>query len=131
CPTAMEPGEGFRLPRGRSRGCEAVRTAMPRPKRLLLLRHGKSSWDDPGIADHDRPLAPRGRRAAKSMGEHLRRESIRPVLVLCSSAVRARETLDAVAPTGEVRIEPELYGAPWDELLDRLRRVPGGVGSTW
>src|SRR5207244_4193191 len=103
---------------------------MPRPKRLLLLRHAKASWEDPGLADYDRPLAPRGRRAAKSMGEHLRRESIRPALVLCSSAVRARETLDGVAPTGEVRIEPELYGATWDELLDRLRRVPGGVGST-
>jgi phosphohistidine phosphatase len=102
---------------------------MAGPKRLFLLRHAKSSWDAPGLADHDRPLAARGRKAAKTMARHIRREGIRPALVLCSSAVRARETLDGVAPPGEVQVEPELYGASWDELLDRLRRVPDGVAS--
>jgi phosphohistidine phosphatase len=102
---------------------------MPEAKRLFLLRHAKSSWEDPGLADHERPLAPRGRRAAMSMGEHLPREGIRPALVLCSSARRARETLDRVSPGGEARIEPELYGASPTELIERLRRVPDTVDS--
>ena len=75
-------------------------------RRLLLLRHAKSSWDDPALADHDRPLAPRGRRAAKRMGAHLRDEQVEISLVLCSSATRARQTLERVEPPGEVRIEP-------------------------
>ena len=67
-------------------------------KRLYLLRHAKSSWDDPGLADDDRPLAPRGRRAADRLGRHCKREGIRPALVLCSSATRARDTLERVRP---------------------------------
>jgi phosphohistidine phosphatase len=92
-------------------------------KHLLLLRHAKSSWDDPALADHDRPLAARGRKASKLIGAHLRREQIEISLVLCSSARRARETLELVAPSGEVRI----YGASADELLERLHRVPDEV----
>jgi phosphohistidine phosphatase len=64
------------------------------------------------------------------MAEHLRRAGIRPSLVLCSSARRARETLEELAVAGEARIEPELYGASAAELLQRLRRVPGSVEST-
>ena len=73
---------------------------MSDAKRLLLLRHAKSSWDDPALADHDRPLAPRGRTAAKLIGEHLRENQIGVSLVLCSSARRARETLDLVQTRG-------------------------------
>ena len=102
---------------------------MSEAKRLLLLRHAKSSWDDPALADHDRPLAPRGRRAAKLIGEHLRENQIGVSLVLCSSARRARETLDLVQTPGEVLIERELYGASADELLARLRRVPDQRGT--
>jgi phosphohistidine phosphatase len=97
---------------------------MMETKRLLLLRHAKSSWDDPSLADHDRPLAPRGRKAAKRIGAHLRREQSPVALVLCSSARRARETLELVAPPGEIRFERELYGATAAELVERLRRVP-------
>jgi phosphohistidine phosphatase len=49
---------------------------MGNDKRLLLLRHAKSSWDDPALADHDRPLAARGRKAAQLIGAYLRRERI-------------------------------------------------------
>ena len=98
-------------------------------KRLFLLRHAKSSWDDADLADRDRPLAPRGRRASKVMARHLRDEEISPSLVLCSSARRTRETLEAVGPSGEVRIEDELYGASEGELLERLRRVPEEIES--
>lgn len=93
-------------------------------RRLLLLRHAKSSWDDPALADFDRPLAPRGRGAAKLIGAYLRDERIRVQLVLCSSARRALQTLELVAPSGEARIERELYGASASQLLERLRRVP-------
>jgi phosphohistidine phosphatase len=98
-------------------------------RRLLLLRHAKSSWDDPSLADHDRPLAPRGRRAAKRIGEYLRDEQVEIALVLCSSAARAQETLERVRPPGEVRIEPSLYGAGAHQLLERVRRVPDEAGS--
>jgi phosphohistidine phosphatase len=115
----------------RSRGAAAI--GSPALKRLDLLRHAKSSWDDPGLADHDRPLAPRGRRAAGLIAEHVRREGIAPALVLCSSARRALETLEGIARAfdGEVPIEVErdLYGASQRELLERLRRIPDATPS--
>jgi phosphohistidine phosphatase len=98
-------------------------------KQLFLLRHAKSSWDDADLADRDRPLAPRGRRATKLMAQHLRDEKISPALVLCSSARRTRETLEGVEPAGDVRIEDELYGASGTELLERLRQVPDTTES--
>jgi phosphohistidine phosphatase len=102
---------------------------MTEPKQLLLLRHAKSSWDDPSLADEDRPLAPRGRKAAKRLRAHVRRERIPVGLVLCSPAKRAHETLDLVAPPGEIVIERELYHATAAELLERLRRVPDTVDA--
>jgi phosphohistidine phosphatase len=98
-------------------------------KRLFLLRHAKSSWDDAGLADRDRPLAPRGRRATKAMAQHLRDEKISPSLVLCSPARRTRETLEGVDPGGEAKIEDDLYGASENELLERLREVPDATES--
>jgi phosphohistidine phosphatase len=98
-------------------------------KRLFLLRHAKSSWSDPGLADHDRPLAPRGRRAAALIGEHLRAAQSAPELVLCSSARRARETLEHLRIAGELEVGSELYAASPDELLDRLRRLPEDLGA--
>jgi phosphohistidine phosphatase len=96
-------------------------------KVLYLLRHAKSSWDDPHLPDHDRPLAPRGTRAARKLADHVRRARIAPALVLCSTALRATQTLDVItgafAATPEVRLENELYGASTEELVDRLREV--------
>jgi phosphohistidine phosphatase len=102
---------------------------MPQVKRLYILRHAKSSWDDPGLDDHERPLAPRGQRACKVMAEYLRANAIEPDLVLCSSARRTRETLAGVAPGGKHLIESELYSASPGDLVDRLHRVPDDVGS--
>ncbi len=102
-------------------------------RRLWLLRHAKSSWDDPGVDDHDRPLSDRGRRAGAAMASHCDRTGVRPELVLCSSAVRARETLAAVLPglgsALRVSVEDELYTFEARALLDRLRRVEDEVGS--
>jgi phosphohistidine phosphatase len=100
-------------------------------RRLYLLRHAKSSWKETGIPDHDRPLAGRGRRAAKAMARHLHEGRVRPELVLCSSATRARQTFERLEPLGarEVHIERELYAADAPTLLARLRDVPEGVAS--
>ena len=101
--------------------------------RLWLLRHAKSSWDNPALDDSDRPLAPRGERAADRMRGYLDAEGVRPALVLSSSAVRARQTLarvlPALGPDLEIRIEPRLYVFSADPLLDRLKDVPEGVAS--
>jgi phosphohistidine phosphatase len=100
---------------------------MSASRRLFLLRHAKSSWDDPSLADHDRPLAPRGRRAAALVADHLREQHIAISLVLCSSARRAQETLELVKPPGEVSIEGELYDASAAQLLERLHHVPSDL----
>jgi phosphohistidine phosphatase len=100
--------------------------------RLYLMRHAKSSWDDPSLGDHDRPLAGRGRRAAKLIADHMRSEAISPSLVVCSSALRTRQTLEGIAPAldaPEVSIEREIYGASAAALLDRLRRIGDETGS--
>jgi phosphohistidine phosphatase len=100
-------------------------------KRLYLLRHAKSSWDEP-LADADRPLAPRGRKAAKRIAGYVEREGIRPDLVICSTAVRARQTLERVAPAlgePEVTFDERLYAASEGQLLARLREVPASVES--
>jgi phosphohistidine phosphatase len=99
---------------------------------LYLLRHAKSSWDDPTLADHDRPLAPRGRRDAKRVAGHLRDLGVEPGLVLCSSSARTRETLEFLLPViggSTVLYEDGLYGASRDELLARVRSVPDEVES--
>jgi phosphohistidine phosphatase len=98
-------------------------------KQLFVLRHAKSSWDNPGTPDQERPLAPRGRRTVAALREYLERNEIRPALVLCSSARRTRETLDGLVPTGEHVIDPKLYDADAADLLGRLRRVTGDVQS--
>src|SRR3954469_19542609 len=102
-------------------------------RQLLLLRPAKSSHDDPALADRDRPLAPRGQRAAVAMGRYVREHDLSPALVLCSSATRARQTLDGVADglgaSTDTRIESELYEASATGLLERLRRIGEKVPS--
>ena len=84
-------------------------------RRVYLLRHAKSSWKDRSLADRDRPLAGRGRRAARAIADHLGAEGVRPELVLCSPARRARETLErvegALGDEVEAVFEEGLYGA--------------------
>jgi phosphohistidine phosphatase SixA len=75
---------------------------------LYLLRHAKSSWADPTLLDHERPLAPRGRRDAKRIATHLAQLGIEPELVLCSTAARTRETLELVRPALVASGGPEL-----------------------
>jgi phosphohistidine phosphatase len=102
--------------------------------RLVIVRHAKSSWDQASLADHDRPLAPRGHKAVKRLRQHLDELVLDADLVLCSSARRTRDTLDGVRPAlrrhGDARIEIEgdLYGADAERLLDRLHAIDDKVG---
>ena len=100
---------------------------------IYLLRHAKSSWDEPELLDHERPLAKRGRKAVVLLGEHFHESGVAPELVLCSSAVRAMQTLEGVReglpPQARVEIEDGLYAAGAGSLLERLRSLPEEVGS--
>src|SRR5215469_900221 len=99
-------------------------------KTLYLLRHAKSSWKDPGLDDLDRPLNKRGRETAKTMAAYLRRSKIAPDLVLCSTAVRARQTLEPIAKAikpGSVAFESRIYEVAQPELLKYLRGLPEPV----
>ncbi len=100
---------------------------------IYLLRHAKSSWDEPELLDHERPLAKRGRKAVVLLREHFRDSGVAPDLVLCSSAVRAMQTLEGVReglpPQARVEVEAGLYAAGAGSLLERLRSLPDEVGS--
>ncbi|MGP4049166.1 SixA phosphatase family protein [Streptomyces sp. 2A115] len=101
-------------------------------RRLVVLRHAKSAWPD-GVADHERPLAPRGRRDAPAAGRALAEADCLPDLALCSTAVRARQTWElAAAQWGTpplVRHDPRLYAADVPELLEAVREVPAEVNT--
>ena len=102
-------------------------------KTVLLLRHAKSSWDEPYLTDSLRPLAPRGRQAAPRIGAHMARNGFIPDQVLCSSARRARETwelasefLDDAIP---VEIRDDLYDASPGRILTMLQEVHPSVDT--
>ncbi len=90
---------------------------------LIALRHAKAAAG-PGLADIDRPLTDRGRRDAAATGEWLRGAGLAPDLVLCSTAVRTRETLDGLAfATGEVSFESAIYDNDPETLLSLVRET--------
>ena len=91
-------------------------------KLLLILRHAKSSWKDPDLDDHDRPLNKRGRRDAPRMGRLLRKEDLLPDLILSSTAVRARMTAEMVADASR-------YRGPLEFMPHIQREMIGVVGS--
>lgn len=97
--------------------------------RLLLFRHAKSSWDDPAIADAERPVSARGRRAADAMGQLLADSGYVPDLVLCSPAVRARQTLEIASvhwsPSPIVRSVESLYERLGRDYLPIVQREGG------
>ena len=102
-------------------------------KTLLLLRHGKSSWEAGPVPDRDRPLAPRGVKAARRMGRFLAHGGPAPDRILCSPAVRTAETLRHAAGAGVWRapadLVPELYGASPGDVLACLRTVDPHVDT--
>ena len=105
---------------------------------LHLLRHAKSDWSDPSLRDFDRPLNKRGRKAAPRIAAEMREFGLAPELVLCSSAVRARQTWDLVVGPlyggddgrpQEVRFSRSLYLASPAKLLELIQRVESGFSS--
>ena len=100
-------------------------------KILLLLRHGKSSWDDPALRDFDRPLKKRGIKAALRIGKFMREREVRPDLVLCSPAKRAAQTAELVWKSAhldcELRYEKRLYAASAAAMRDVLSEEGANV----
>lgn len=103
-------------------------------KQLLLIRHGKSDWDYPGLSDHDRPLNDRGRRDCPRMAEALRSRGIEPGAIVTSTAVRAATTAESIAqglgfdPAAIVR-RSELYLAPPAVILRVIQGLDESVGT--
>ena len=106
---------------------------MNNVKRIFLLRHAKSGHGDRSQDDHDRPLAPRGRKACPLIADHFRARYAAPDLVLCSTARRTRETLalitERLGAAWPTAFEPGLYLAAPSSLLVRLRRLDDSVAS--
>ena len=102
-------------------------------KTIFLLRHAKSDWNADYERDHDRPLNPRGRRAAAQMGSYLANLGELPDRVLSSSAVRARETIDLAVEAGSwgcpVDTTRELYDTSPDQVLELLRQQSDDFAS--
>ena len=98
------------------------------PKILVLLRHGKSGYP-PGTADHERPLAERGWREARLAGDWLRAEGIEIDQVLCSTARRTRETLEAAGVEAPAQFQRGLYGAGDVEIVGFLTELSEDVAA--
>jgi phosphohistidine phosphatase len=103
-------------------------------KQLILVRHAKSSWKDPGLADADRPLNERGKRDAPDMGKRLARRGVRPDLIVSSPARRAVATAKLLAaelayPPADIEIVKTLYEASEGVWLAIVRGLPAYVRS--
>jgi phosphohistidine phosphatase len=101
-------------------------------RQLLLMRHAKSSWDDPKLADHARPLNARGKQAAAAMRRAMGNLGLAPDLILVSSARRTLQTLEALEPWDDTPlIEPldALYLAPSEQMIEVLNGVAETVRS--
>jgi phosphohistidine phosphatase len=95
---------------------------------LLLMRHAKSDYPE-GVPDHDRPLAPRGIREAGLAGDWLRANVSGVDAVLCSTATRARQTLDRTGIDAPVRYSGRLYGATPGTMIEEINRTADDVGT--
>ncbi|BBX62836.1 hypothetical protein MSAS_20100 [Mycobacterium saskatchewanense] len=101
---------------------------MNRRRTLLLMRHAKSDYPE-GVADHDRPLAPRGIREAGLAGDWLRAHA--PVIdaVLCSTATRARQTLENTRVDAPTRFTDRIYASTPGTMIDEISRTADDVGT--
>jgi phosphohistidine phosphatase len=100
-------------------------------RQLILLRHAKSSWDDAKLGDHERPLDARGHAAGRLLAAHLATRPP-PALVLCSSAVRTRQTLEHILPSlagPQVLIEDGLYLASPLAVRNRIAEIAEAIPS--
>jgi phosphohistidine phosphatase len=96
-------------------------------KTVILVRHAKSSWKDPGLKDFDRPLNKRGKRDAPFMGKKLKERKIMPGLILSSPAKRARKTATEIAkaigyPKNKIQYNEDIYHSSAQYLLQLVRK---------
>lgn len=102
-------------------------------KTLLLMRHGKSSWKDESLADHERPLKKRGRKDSKRIAKAILANKLMPDLIFSSSAVRARETVDHVVKTldyqGKVFYSDELYMGEPQDFIEMLKTLNNDINT--
>ena len=101
-------------------------------KELILVRHAKSSWRDPSLDDHSRPLNKRGKRDAPEMGDRLARRGCDPDLLISSTAVRALETARTIArklgyPRERILEDERLYHASVEGLIGVIGNVDDSV----
>ena len=100
-------------------------------KRLLILRHAKSSWNHPELSDFERPLNKRGRRAAPRMGRWIAENNLAPEVVICSTAKRAQQTYQLVQDVVNWDVETihtdELYLAPAQTYIQHLSQLPDNI----
>lgn len=102
-------------------------------KTLILVRHAKSSWSEPGSRDRDRPLNERGRRNAPEMGRRLAKRDLKPDLIISSPAVRALTTAQLMAGElgyrrSDIRVEERLYAAEAEGIVRVLRELGDEFG---
>lgn len=102
-------------------------------KTLFLLRHAKSSWENAAQTDFERPLNKRGREAAPLMGRFIRQNEVKPDVIICSTAARARETaeliVDASKLESELRFDGRIYDATWLDLLKVIAGIEDEIES--
>ncbi|MEK6476856.1 histidine phosphatase family protein [Catalinimonas sp. 4WD22] len=103
-------------------------------KTLFLIRHAKSSWDDPSLDDFDRPLNDRGKKDAPKMGKRLKKQKIHPDLMVSSTAKRAKKTAQAIADALDyaekhIQWRDELYHAGPETILRVIQKVDDKVGQ--
>ena len=103
-------------------------------KTLFLVRHAKSSWDDPGLDDKERPLNKRGKADAPKMGKHIAGYSVRPEMIISSPAVRARKTARQIAAKldfkkSDVEINEDLYTFDSSGIMDVIRDLSDSRSS--
>lgn len=101
-------------------------------KKLVIVRHAKSSWDDPFLNDHARPLAERGLKDAPKMAQRLKKDKILPDAMLSSDAERAKATALIMAevleyPKDEIVFTHNLYLASAASLLSEIKKTKEGI----
>lgn len=102
-------------------------------KKLFLIRHAKSSWDDPELDDFDRPLNHRGNNDAHTMGERLKKRGVKPELVYSSGAKRAKSTAELLCKElgceEKIVFVDELYATTPEDILEIISKTPKHIDT--
>ena len=102
-------------------------------KKLLLMRHAKSSWSDPTLSDHQRPLNERGRKAAKRMGELLNEQDLIPDVIYCSTTKRAKSTAKRIIKkipfNHDITYLDSLYHSDYDQIIALITQLSEEINT--